>query len=267
VQRKPKLSIRRHPASLGSQQTHPILLVHGAWHGAWCWEGGFVDSLNNAGFDCFTVDLRGHGDSKAITQMRWNRIADYVEDVISALEQIDGNPIMVGHSMGGFVCQHVRERYRNLSGICLLASAPHYGVFPMASRTMKKHPLTVFSTFAKLSLKPLINSKARVREMFLDADTPDANAEAFRLKLIDESFVGFLDMLALDLPPKPTINVPTLVIGGARDPLFPPHSQYALARRYGAECHIIEDAPHNLMNQKNWQKAARVLTDWAKTLA
>ena len=106
--------------------------MHGAWHGAWCWEGGFIDALNRTGFDCFTVDLRGHGESEAVRAMRWNRIADYVDDVTAALQEIGGAPVLVGHSMGGYICQHVGNRHAKLSGICLLASAPHTGVFSLA---------------------------------------------------------------------------------------------------------------------------------------
>ena len=58
----------------------PLLFVHGAWHGAWCWQDGFIDHLNQQGFDCYAIDLRGHGESEATKPMRWNRIADYVEE-------------------------------------------------------------------------------------------------------------------------------------------------------------------------------------------
>ena len=131
---------------------------------------------------------------------------------------------------------------------------------------MLKRPFAVLSTFLTLSLMPLIKSKDQVREMFLDEDASDEDAEAFRLKLIDESFMGFLDMLVLDLPPKPTKHVPALVIGGEKDPLFPPSGQKALARRFDAECHIIDSAPHNLMSQRNWQAAAAVLARWSERL-
>lgn len=38
----------------------PILFVHGAWHGAWCWEN-FIDYFGNNGFSCYELDLPCHG--------------------------------------------------------------------------------------------------------------------------------------------------------------------------------------------------------------
>ena len=41
----------------------PVVLVHGAYHGAWCWEK-VERGLQAAGIDVVSVDLPGHGDSK-----------------------------------------------------------------------------------------------------------------------------------------------------------------------------------------------------------
>ena len=38
-----------------------FLLVHGAWHGAWCWEKVVV-ALEAAGHRAIAIDLPGHGD-------------------------------------------------------------------------------------------------------------------------------------------------------------------------------------------------------------
>ncbi|HEX3606908.1 MAG TPA: alpha/beta fold hydrolase [Candidatus Dormibacteraeota bacterium] len=38
-----------------------LLLVHGAWHGAWCWEDRMVPRLHQAGHEVRAVDLRHHG--------------------------------------------------------------------------------------------------------------------------------------------------------------------------------------------------------------
>ena len=245
----------------------PLLFVHGAWHGAWCWQDGFIDHLNQQGFDCYAIDLRGHGESEATKPMRWNRIADYVEDVLHAVDSIGGKPVLVGHSMGGFICQHISRRNASVAGIALLASAPHYGVWRLNVRMQMKDPLALILSFAKLSLLPVIRSTHAIRDMFLDIDTPDAKAKAFGEKLIDESFMAFLDMLLLDLPKRAAAGPPMLVIGGEKDTLFLPSEQQSLANYYGAACHIIEDAPHNLMSQTKWHEVADTLAEWVKARA
>ena len=53
-----------------------------------------------------------------------------------------------------------------------------------------------------------------------------------------------------------------LVIGGEKDTVCLPSEQQSLADYYGVACHIIEDAPHNLMSQTKWQEAADKLAEW-----
>ena len=75
-----------------------IVLVHGAWHGAWCWDlvSGQLDS---AGVDVVAVDLPGHGANR-------EPLADLHGDsaaVRSTLDNLDGPAVLVGHSYGGAV--------------------------------------------------------------------------------------------------------------------------------------------------------------------
>ena len=86
-----------------------FVLVHGAWHGAWCWKR-VLPPLWAAGHRAFAVSLSGVGErahlmSKAITTD--THIADVVS-VIEAEELLDA--ILVGHSYGGFVITGVADR-------------------------------------------------------------------------------------------------------------------------------------------------------------
>jgi pimeloyl-ACP methyl ester carboxylesterase len=75
-----------------------VVLVHGAWHGAWCWER-VVEQLTEQGIDAIAVDLPGHGeDAGALTDLHGD--AARVREV---LETIDDRVLLVGHSYGGAV--------------------------------------------------------------------------------------------------------------------------------------------------------------------
>ena len=102
-----------------------LLLVHGAWHGAWCWER-FVPWLEARGYRVVAPDLRKHGAKTDRAGLRWTRIGEYVEDVSGVLDGLSG-PVVVGHSMGGLIAQKVLER-RGAAGLALLASVPTGGV-------------------------------------------------------------------------------------------------------------------------------------------
>lgn len=86
-----------------------FVLVHGAWHGAWCWQR-IVRPLWAAGHRAFAVTLTGVGErahllSKGITLD--THIADVV-GVIEAEELLDA--ILVGHSYSGMVITGVAAR-------------------------------------------------------------------------------------------------------------------------------------------------------------
>jgi len=67
-----------------------IVLVHGAWHGAWCWEP-VVQRLE--GLDVVAVDLPTMASPDAT----------FADDVAVVQAAIDGPTVLCGHSYGGFV--------------------------------------------------------------------------------------------------------------------------------------------------------------------
>lgn len=84
----------------------PILLVHGAWHGAWCWKP-LQNSLATLGLESSAIDLPGHGDRRRSSWLvRWR---DYIEAVHAAVAACKVPPIVVGHSMGGGVVSGAAE--------------------------------------------------------------------------------------------------------------------------------------------------------------
>lgn len=240
----------------------PVLLVHGAWHGAWCWEDHFLPFFAGEGFATYAVDLRGHGQSPAKKSMRFNRIRDYVDDVLSVVESFENPPVVIGHSMGGLVCQHLLQRTSHLAAVGLLATVPIYGVWKATVDIATRRPLDFAKTNLMLSLWPLVQDPQKAKHMFLDEDTGDTETLDFHAKLADESWLGFIDMLLLDLPKKENRALPMLVVGGEKDTIFPPDAQRHTAKFYACDCHIVPDAPHDLMLSKHWQVAAGHFAGW-----
>src|SRR5438105_3578099 len=89
----------------------PILFVHGAWHGAWCWEDHFVPYFANRGWQVTALNLRAHGGPRERRGLRWKRIADYVEDLAAAAAALPEPPVVIGHSTGGLVGQKYLESH------------------------------------------------------------------------------------------------------------------------------------------------------------
>ena len=84
-----------------------FVLVHGAWHGGWCWR--FVRPLLG-GHEVFTPSLTGLGDRRHLARLDID-LDTHVEDVVSILEMEDlKDVVLVGHSYGGMVITGVADR-------------------------------------------------------------------------------------------------------------------------------------------------------------
>lgn len=261
-----KLEIYRKDAKGGSQHP-PVLFVHGAWHGAWCWQEYFFDHFAENGLNVVALDLRGHGNSPAVKSMRFNRIADYVEDVLSVVGTLEAKPVIIGHSMGGLVTQHVMKRSGNrLAAAGLLATVPWNGVWPATIKVALRHPLIFAEANLRWTLYPIVRAPERAQALFLEADVTRDAAEAFTAKLGDESYLGYLDMLGLGLAWRFDPGIPVMVVGAEKDFLFSPASQEATARGLGGACVIVKDAPHDLMLASQWREAADLFIGWIKDL-
>ena len=75
-----------------------FVLVHGAWHGGWCWEK-VTPLLEAAGHSVDAVDLPGRGSNPAETAER--TLETYSQHVADRVEAAGGPVVLVGHSMGG----------------------------------------------------------------------------------------------------------------------------------------------------------------------
>lgn len=78
-----------------------FVLVHGAWHGDWCWFE-IEPALEKAGCTVDTILLPGH-DPRGTVNPGSVSLEDYTRTVVSFLDTLDHPVILVGHSMGGIV--------------------------------------------------------------------------------------------------------------------------------------------------------------------
>ncbi|GGJ63947.1 alpha/beta hydrolase [Streptomyces brasiliensis] len=75
-----------------------FLLVHGAWHGSWCW-GEFQDVLADRGWTSHTVDL-----PSVVAEDSEGKLPGLLDDarvIREKIDAIDAPLVVVGHSYGG----------------------------------------------------------------------------------------------------------------------------------------------------------------------
>jgi pimeloyl-ACP methyl ester carboxylesterase len=112
----------------GGEYMATFVLVHGAWHGGWCWR--FVALiLRPAGHAVFTPTLTGLGERAHLARPGID-LELHVQDVIAVLETEDlRDVVLLGHSYGGMVvtgaADRASERIRRL--VYLDAFVPENG--------------------------------------------------------------------------------------------------------------------------------------------
>ncbi len=89
--------------------SHTFVLVHGAWHGGWCWRR-VADRLRSGGHSVFTPTLTGLGERSHLL-LAGIDVKTHIADVVNVMkwEQLS-DVVLCGHSYGGFVISGVAEQ-------------------------------------------------------------------------------------------------------------------------------------------------------------
>lgn len=98
-----------------------VVLVHGAWHGGWCW-AGLQSALDQRGVASLAVDLPGHGASVADPTGLYGD-ARTLTATLDTLADRDAGPIvLVGHSYGGAVITQAAARRSDIGHLVYVAA-------------------------------------------------------------------------------------------------------------------------------------------------
>jgi pimeloyl-ACP methyl ester carboxylesterase len=237
----------------------PLLFVHGGCHAAWCWDEHFLDYFASHGFRAAAVSFRAHGGSDSDKPLNRLSVADYVDDVRTAAEGLDGDPIVVGHSLGGFTVQHYLQRYDAPAGV-LLASLPPQGVLRCALRLWRKHPLITMRANTFGENKEVFTR--RPREVLFCDYTPQAIVDAGAARCENESRRAALVDAGFRLPKATRVSAPMLVLGGEDDGSITNAEVRATARAYETTAELFPRMGHNMMVEPGWRDVAERICGW-----
>src|ERR1700743_757810 len=106
----------------------PLFLVHGAWHGGWCWQR-VADRLRGGGHTVFTPTLTGLGERSHLLRAGID-LGTHITDIVNVMRWEGLRDVMLcGHSYGGFVISGVAEEMAQAirSIVFLGAFLPRHG--------------------------------------------------------------------------------------------------------------------------------------------
>ena len=216
--------------------------------------------------------FRGQGLSRFGRQLSWPwssptpkplrtcSIADYVSDVDSVADNLPTRPVVIGHSVGGFVVQKYLDSCAAPAAV-LIASVPPQGSFGFALRKFRRHPwLMTRAMITGMSLST-VNTPELARESFFSAHTPESEVVRYAAQLQEESARAIPDMMR-NLPKPEHVNTRLVVLGAECDGLLATKEVRATARAYRTEAEIFPDMGHDMMLEPGWQAVAERIDSW-----
>ncbi len=256
--------LQAQPASGSARQSVPVVFVHGAFVGAWCWQRHFLDYFAEYGYSSYAPSLRGHGGSEGVERLDHYGIREYVADVRAIVAELPGPPpILIGHSMGGLVVQRYLEQYPATAAV-LMAPIPSQGLLPSTWRMAFADPLLFWQYGLMQTLGTGAADEDIARRAVFSDDLPDAEVAAASQQIQRESQRALWDMTVMPAG-RPWLATPhprMLVMAGSVDALFQPAECQSVATLWQADWSLLPSIAHAMMLDANWQQAADTILDW-----
>ena len=223
--------------------TH-FILVHGASHGAWCWEQVLpLLAADPRVGEVIAVDLPGHGAQREVKPLADITLDDYVAHVAGLIEDRDlEDVVIVGHSLAGLTLPPVAHRVEaRLRRVIYMASAnPEMG---STVSGLMDHPLSP------------VRRGVSMETMFCN-DLDDERSQWLMSQLVDEP--PRLMETPVEVPRAPS-GVPSTYILLERDEALPPDFQREQARAARVDEVVSLDTGHSAFVAKPRELAELLL--------
>ncbi len=243
-------------------QPTPLLFIHGAFTAAWCWEEHFLPFFAESGYAAYAVSLSGHGASPGRRHLDSLSINDYVKDVAAVVASLPAPPVLIGHSMGGFVVQKYLED-NEAPGAVLMCAVPPQGLMSAAMGLMFSKPGLMKDLNQLMGGGPVVLDTLR-EALFAQPVSVDDLNRYYKLSQ-PESHRAIWDMSMFGLPRVSRVKrTPLLIQGAEYDHLIPASLVEMTARTYNEEAHIFPGMGHGLMLEHDWKTPARHILAWLK---
>jgi non-heme chloroperoxidase len=241
----------------------PLVLVHGAYTGAWVWAEKFMPRIARYGYASHALSLRGHGESFGGEHLDHHSIRDYCDDLKSVIEDIDENPVLVGHSMGGFVVQKYLEHHVAPAAV-LMSSVPPQGLVAATFHLLMKRPGLLLEINRLLATHDISADVAR--DALFAKHVDDAILKRYLQRMTLESQRAIWDMSMFNLVNIPSVRrTPLMVLGAEHDLLIPPFLVNATAHSYAVPAHVFAGYGHGFLLEDGCEEIVDETMDWIES--
>ena len=208
----------------------PILMQHGMYHGAWCWQF-WQELFAEWGWESIAISLPGHGQSPVQRPIRWCTLGYYLRFLAAEIERLQQRtfqrPILIGHSMGGALTQWALKYVGDpstgsgqaLSAAVLVAPWTSHNMLGPVFRFSKLDPIGFLLCILTLTTTPNVRTPQRAAKMFI-TEGAIITPKELHARLGPESLWVLLQYNPLFWSPVKRIRTPMLWLAGGSDVLI-----------------------------------------------
>ncbi|MFZ4536230.1 alpha/beta hydrolase [Propionivibrio sp.] len=240
----------------------PLVFVHGGYTHSGCWDVNFLPFFQERGYNCYAVDLSGHGKSSGIEKLNSFGLDDYAADVRELVASLDAAPVLIGHSMGAIVVQRYLEK-SHAKAVVMMAPVPPTGLAAAGVQLAIRQPDFIAEASRAVRGEYTEKTIRVMREVYFSPDVSAEQFAVFQPMVQEESTWALTELMSLAMRmPVKRPRIPALVIGGQLDALFAANRLYMTATGWNAETCVIPRAGHMLMMDPQWPSVAQKIHDW-----
>ena len=204
----------------------PLYLLHGELGGSWLWER-YLSYFAQRGWEGHALNLRAHFWSETADLASLD-LESYVDDAQAGLEALGRPAVLVGHGMGGLLALKVAERV-GAAGLVLISPALPRPIRPEPP----PHVVRLVPAVFRAELIGWAGAAEHVRRQ--NPDLSELDVQRVQHMMGAESGLARRQMLEGMVVDRAMLEaIPTLVLGGGVDRLFPEPESKRLAAWLGA---------------------------------
>ena len=242
----------------------PILMAHGMWHGAWCWQP-WQEILAEAGWESVAYSLPGHGQSPTQRSLTNCTLGYYLAFLRDEIARLSVKPVLMGHSMGGALSQWaLRYLGDDFPAVVLVAPWVSHGSFldtSSALNVVTGDPIGVAMMFYQFNADSWVRTPEAAAAKLLSKEAV-VSPEELKRQLVGESALVIFQHEPPFWKPAENVKTPMLVLAGEKDAVVSVDGLRKTAAHYKADLRIIPGAAHNLMMEKSYRETAESIDRW-----
>jgi pimeloyl-ACP methyl ester carboxylesterase len=246
-----------------------VVMIHGMWGSGAYW-GNYRGFFESRGYRVVTPTLRHHGgrfEDPPPPGLGTTSVLDYAADLEQELRALGGQPILIGHSMGGLLVQILASR-----GLCKAAVL----LTPASPRGILALTLSVIRSFWSILPRwgfwrnPHRQTFGEAEYSMLHLLPPEERRRIYQTFCFESgraaAEIGFwpFDLTRATAVDARKVTCPMLVIAGAEDRITPAAVVRQVARKYRADYRELPKHAHWVVGEPGWEEICGSIDTWLK---